>query len=305
VQKAETYRPEEQTLFLASDNESPFRKLSTSLTTMFQRIERDNRTLRQNVRELEGVNAELKEKNDLVARSEKLATAGRLSAGLAHEIGNPLSIIQGYVELLSRDDLTAGEKSQFSERAQQELDRIKRLIKQLLDFARPIRLKAQTVSVNELILDVINFVSLKKNSAECPIRTQLLAEDDAIVADKDALRQVLINCLFNAVDATASKKDAEREIVILTSQEHRSAMSSFTVISIQDNGTGIAEEQLQYLFDPFFTTKEVGRGTGLGLFVCHTIMERLNGTITLSNRIPTGVEVRIALPLLRAAESKQ
>ncbi len=76
-------------------------------TLLFERIEKDNRTLRQNVRELEEVNAELKEKNDLVVRSEKLATAGRLSAGLAHEIGNPLSIIQGYVELLGRDDLSS------------------------------------------------------------------------------------------------------------------------------------------------------------------------------------------------------
>jgi hypothetical protein len=272
---------------------------------MFERIERDNRTLRKNVRELELVNAELKAKNDLVVRSEKLATAGRLSAGLAHEIGNPLSIIQGYVELLSRDDVASGEKSQFSERAQQELDRIKRLIKQLLDFAGPMHLKADTVFVNTLICDVVSFVSLNKTSVECSIKTQFLAADDVIVADKDALRQVLINCLFNAVDATDALEDAEREIVIVTSSEQSNTSAPITVISIQDNGTGIAEEQLQYLFDPFFTTKEVGRGTGLGLFVCHTIMERLNGTITLSNRIPTGVEVRIALPLLRAADSKQ
>jgi hypothetical protein len=305
VQKAETYRPDEQTLFLASNSDSPFRKLSTSLNTMFERIERDNRTLRKNVRELEVVNAELKAKNDLVVRSEKLATAGRLSAGLAHEIGNPLSIIQGYVELLSRDDLTSGEKSQFSGRAQQELDRIKRLIRQLLDFAGPMRLKAETVSVNTLICDVVSFVSLNKTSAECSIKTRFLAADDVIVADKDALRQVLINCLFNAVDATDALVDAEREIVIVTSPEQSSTSAPLTVISIQDNGTGIAEEQLQYLFDPFFTTKEVGRGTGLGLFVCHTIMERLNGTITLHNRIPTGVEVRIALPLINAELPKQ
>lgn len=299
VQKAETYRPDEQTLFLSENSENPFRKLSTSLSSMFERIERDNRTLRQNVRELEKVNAELKEKNDLVVRSEKLATAGRLSAGLAHEIGNPLSIIQGYVELLNRDDLTAIERHQFSDKAQHELDRIKRLIRQLLDFAGPMRLKPETVSINSLILDVISFVSLNKKSAECSISTQLLAEEDAIVADKDALRQVLINCLFNAVDATAMLEGLERKIVISTSHEKSSTMESSTVINMQDNGSGIDEKQLQYLFDPFFTTKEVGRGTGLGLFVCHTIMERLNGTISLANRIPSGVDVRIVLPLLK------
>ncbi len=104
VQKAESYRPDVQTLFLTSDNESPFRKLSSRLSTLFDRIERDNLTLRQNLRELEAVNAELKERNELVARSEKLATAGRLSAGLAHEIGNPLAVrIRFEQERLQRD----------------------------------------------------------------------------------------------------------------------------------------------------------------------------------------------------------
>jgi two-component system, NtrC family, sensor kinase len=304
VQKAETYRPDVQTLFLVSDNESPFRKLSARLSTLFERIDRDNRSLRENVRELEAVNAELKEKNDLVVRSEKLATAGRLSAGLAHEIGNPLSIIQGYVELLKRDDLSSDEKKQFSDKALQELTRINRLVKQLLDFSGPRRTEAEKVSVNTLIREVISFISLEKTSVESAVRTKLLAEDDVIVADKDGLRQVLINCLFNAVDATALMEERERAIVIATSHEQNSKMESLLVISIQDNGTGIAEEQLASIFDPFFTTKEVGRGTGLGLFVCHTIIERLHGTITLGNRTPTGVEVKIVLPLQRAGQVK-
>ena len=92
-------------------------------------------------------------------------------------------------------------------------------------------------------------------------------------------------------------KDGEREIVITTTQEQNSEEITLLVINVQDNGTGIAEDQLQYLFDPFFTTKEVGRGTGLGLFVCHILMESLAGTITLRNRVAAGVEVRITLPL--------
>jgi two-component system, NtrC family, sensor kinase len=305
IQKAETYRPDEQELFLVSDNESPFRKLSASLNTLFARIERDNRTLRQNLCVLEEVNAALKENKDLVVRSEKLATAGRLSAGLAHEIGNPLSIIQGYVELLGRDDLSGDEKRQFSEKAEQELDRIKRLIRQLLDFSAPNRLETEAVLVNSLINDVVSFATLEKNFAQASIRTEFHTTDDAVVSDKDAFKQVLLNCLFNAADATASLKDRQRSIVIATSQEQNSKLQSQLVIRMRDNGTGIAEEQRQYLFDPFFTTKEVGRGTGLGLFVCHTIMERLQGTITLDNVAPTGVEVRITLPLHRLAQVEQ
>ncbi len=305
VQKAETYRPDEQELFLVSDNDSPFRKLSASLNSLFARVEKDNQTLRQNLRQLEAVNAELQEKNDLVIRSEKLATAGRLSAGLAHEIGNPLSIIQGYVELLARDDLSDDEKQQFSQKAQQELDRIKRLIRQLLDFSAPNRLETETVSVNALIGDVVSFATLEKNFAQAAIKTELLAAEDAVVADKDALKQVLLNCLFNAADATASLQDRQRSIVIATSQEQNSKMQTQLVIRVLDNGTGITQEHQHYLFDPFFTTKEIGRGTGLGLFVCHTIMERLQGTITLGNVVPAGVEVRITLPLQRLAQLKQ
>lgn len=305
VQKAETYRPDEQELFLVSDNDSPLRKLSTSLNTLFARVERDNRTLRHNLSALEEANAELQEKKDLVVRSEKLATAGRLSAGLAHEIGNPLSIIQGYVELLGRDDLSGDEKQQFSQKAQQELDRIKRLIRQLLDFSTPNRLETETVSVNALIGDVVSFTALEKNFAQASIRAELLAADDAVVADRDALKQVLLNCLFNAADATASLQDRQRSIVIATSQEQNTKMQAQLVIRVRDNGTGITEEQQPYLFDPFFTTKEVGRGTGLGLFVCHTIMERLRGSITLANALPAGVEVKITLPLQRLAQVKK
>jgi signal transduction histidine kinase len=305
VQKAETYRPDEQELFLVSDNDSPLRKLSASLNTLFARVEKDNRTLRHNLSALKEANSELQEKNALVVRSEKLATAGRLSAGLAHEIGNPLSIIQGYVELLARDDLRGDEKRQFSEKAQQELDRIKRLIRQLLDFSAPNCLEPETVSVNALIGDVVSFATLEKNFAKASIRAELLAEDDAVVADKDALKQVLLNCLFNAADATASLQDRQRSIVIATALEQNSKTLEQLIIRVRDNGTGITDEQQPYLFDPFFTTKEVGKGTGLGLFVCHTIMERLQGTITLGNVVPTGVEVKITLPLQRLAQMKQ
>lgn len=300
IGKAECYHLDEQNFSFVSDDESPLRKLSARLNTLFARIESDNKVLRRNIIELERVNAELKIKNDMVIRSEKLALVGRLSAGLAHEIGNPLSIIQGYVELLGREDLTGNEKSQFTERAQQELDRIKRLIRQLLEFAGPIKGVAESVFINEVIKDVIRFISMEKSCAECSISMRLLKEDVAIIADKDALKQVLMNCLLNAVDATAALEEQRREVVISTfHEEHMDEEKSLLIISIKDNGTGITDEQLEHVFDPFYTTKEVGKGTGLGLFVCHTIIERIGGTIALHNRSPHGVEVRIALPLKR------
>lgn len=303
VQMAENYYPDEQSLFPFSDDESAFRKLSISLNALLDRIKRDNLSLRNTVSELENANRELKEKKDMVVRSEKLASTGRLSAGLAHEIGNPLSIIQGYVELLGREDLTGDEKRQFSGKAQQELDRIKKLIRQLLDFSRPIRTGEEKIAVNSLIGEVIAFVSLEKAFADCRLSTELSAKVDELVVDKDALRQVLINVLFNAVDATAERGDG-KEIGVATLNEESSELGAVLVISIKDNGVGIAGENLKHIFDPFFTTKEVGRGTGLGLFVCHTILERMGGSIAIYNRDPEGIEVRIELPL-RSTMSSQ
>lgn len=303
VLMAENYHPDEQSLLPFSDDESAFRKLTMSLNELLDRIERDNRKLRNTVSRLEHSNRELKDKNDLVIRSEKLASAGRLSAGLAHEIGNPLSIIQGYVELLGRDDLSHAEKTLFSRKAQQELDRIKKLIKQLLDFSRPVSAATNEVAVNELIGEVINFLSFENSAHSCPIRGELRAEEDGIIADNDALRQVLINVIFNAIDATAGIAEKDREIVVATENEDLGTLGPVIIISVKDNGVGIDTEHLHEVFDPFFTTKEVGRGTGLGLYVCHTILDHFGGHITISNRIPAGVEVKIQIPLQKRTSS--
>ena len=303
MQMAENYQPDEQSLLPFSEDKSVFRKLSLSLNELLDRIKRDNRMLRKTVLLLEQSNRELKENKDLVVRSEKLASVGRLSAGLAHEIGNPLSIIQGYVELLGREDLSQAEKSLFSAKAQQELERIRKLIKQLLEFSRPKPAVEDEVAVNATIDEVISFLALENASHSGLIRNELRAEDDRVVAEKDALRQVLINVIFNAIDATAGLTEMSQEIVVSTNNENSSTLGPVVVISVKDNGIGIEKEHLQEVFDPFFTTKQVGRGTGLGLYVCHTILDHLGGHISIDNRVPAGVEVKIELPLRRKASS--
>lgn len=295
VKRTENYHPDNQSIMPFHDEESAFRRLSISLNALLDRVERDNQRLRNTVEQLAAANRALKEKNELVIRSEKLASTGRLSAGLAHEIGNPLTIIQGYVELLGRQDLSVDEKRKFSANAQKELDRIKALIRQLLDYSRPMHGAKGIVSVNALISEVVSFVSVEKSFAECRIRTDLRAEHDALLIEKDALRQVLVNILFNAVDATAGKS-GEREICI-TSFNDLKKDDSYLAIRVEDNGIGIAKEHLENVFDPFYTTKEPGKGTGLGLFVCHTFVDRMSGQIEIDNRIPEGIEVKILLPI--------
>lgn len=302
VEMAENYSPDVQPMFPMGKDDGAFRKLSLSLNGMFHRIEEDNKKLRAMVDALERANKDLKEKNDLVIRSEKLASVGRLSAGLAHEIGNPLSIIQGYVDLLKGAELDSNEKIDFSEKATQELDRIKRLISQLLDYSRSKSAPYEIVHVNALIDEVVKLVSLEKSIANCNISSELRTETDTVLADANALRQVLLNCLLNAADATEHNQARAREIHISSRPVERGkGLESYLSVIIEDNGEGIAEPNLNYVFDPFFTTKSVGKGTGLGLFVCHSIIDSMGGTISISNKESgRGAKVCIFLPVAAA-----
>ncbi len=284
--------------FFQVDNNNEFANLSNSLNNLFSRIREDNDKLRKTVALLESANMELQRNKNEMVRSEKLAAIGRLSAGLAHEIGNPLSIILGYVDLLRRADLSTEEREIFSNNSQLELDRIKTLIRQLLDFSRSDNLQEHRISVNDLIKQVIGFVGIEKSFDRCNIVQQLDAERDMVITHADSLRQVLLNCLLNAVDSLAGG-EGSGEIVVCTRNSEEGATGCSLAISIRDNGTGIADEHLENVFDPFFTTKEPGQGTGLGLFVCHTIIERLGGSITIGNNPggEKGSEVVITLPL--------
>lgn len=296
VQLTENYRPEDEALFYPGVAGGLLRRLSTGMNGMIQRIREDNLRLRASIERLEVANRELEEKKDLLVRSEKLASVGRLSAGLAHEIGNPLAIIQGYVDLLSREDCNAEERANFSSKAQQELDRIQALSRRLLDFARP-RPTTTLVAVNDLVIEVLGFIAVEKSFAGCRLDKQLDARRDLLLADPDALRQVLINCLFNAADAMAGCPEGEREIRLATANLQGTQHGEMLLLTIADRGPGVAAAQLEEIFEPFSSTKETGKGTGLGLFVCQTIVEGLGGTIRAENRTGGGLVIRIELPL--------
>ena len=293
---AENYRPDEEAFFHPAGEGGLFRRLSSGMHGMVQRIQEDNRRLRASVDRLEDANRELQEKKNLLVRSEKLASVGRLSAGLAHEIGNPLAIIQGYVDLLGRGDCSAEERADYSAKAQQELDRIQALSRRLLDFARP-RPTTTMVAVNDLAAEVLAFMAVENSFAGCRLVKQLGAGRDLLLADPDALRQVLINCLFNAADAMAGYPESDREIVVRTANVQGDNRRETLLLTVADRGPGVAAEHLEEIFEPFYSTKESGKGTGLGLFVCQTIVDGLGGSIGAENQPEGGLVIRIELPL--------
>lgn len=277
---------------------SEFGRLSMALNRMTRRIDADRQRLRETVESLEAANSRLRKAQQEMIRAEKLASVGRLSAGLAHEIGNPIGIIQGYLELLRRDNLSPEDRTEFSERAVRELERINRLIRQLLDFARTPPPDRQKIRINPLLHDMVEMFSKRRNMENINFQISTDARNDMVMADEEGMRQVFLNCLLNAVDAIAEKTgDAQGKISVTTANRQNEESPAELVIAIRDNGPGIDPSDLNNIFDPFFTTKEPGKGTGLGLSVSHAIIQASGGTISARSEKGQGAEITIALPV--------
>jgi signal transduction histidine kinase len=272
-------------------------ELSRSLHGMLKRLEENKRDLRNHIASLEKTNRDLQQAQSDLIRSEKLASVGRLAAGIAHEIGNPIGITLGYLELLRKGDVTEEEKSDFLGRIEVEITRISRIIRQLLDFSRPSSGRRETTYVHEVLERTVNILRPQPMMQHVEVRCALGAARDGVMADPERLQQVFLNMILNAADALEAKGggepgDAERILRIRTENAGESIEIEFI-----DNGPGIGEEELGRIFDPFYTTKEPGKGTGLGLSVSYSIVEDIGGTIRAESAVGKGTTLRITLPL--------
>lgn len=298
VKMSESYQNSDTVLFGGGEKRSEFGQLSMSLNGMLCRIESDREKLRKTVASLEAANSQLLKTQKEMVRTEKLASVGMLSAGLAHEIGNPIGIVQGYVELLQQSDLGENDKQQFGQRALSELDRINKLIRQLLDYAGSSSQEMSLVNLDLLLKGVCQVVALKKYNPPVSL-SRVVPVDIYIMCDGESLRQVFLNCLLNAFYALESKVgEFERHVLITAEKVVEAETEQANVyISVEDNGTGIKEKDLDVIFDPFFTTKDPGKGTGLGLFVSHSIIDAHGGKIWIESSLGLGSTVHITLPV--------
>jgi len=301
VDISERYNSISELSFISGGPNSEFAKLSLGLNRMVTRIRDDNKALNANVESLATANKELKRNEKEMVRTEKLASVGRLAAGLAHEIGNPLGIIQGYVDMLGAREVTEQEKAEFSGRASRELQRIDKLIHQLLDISRKGSGEYSIVDINRSIAEVVDFFSLHKKNSRVVFELDLNAVNDRTAVVEDQLRQVFLNCLMNAVDSISENGDEIQGEIEISSQNIFIEEEEYIQIRIVDNGSGVNSGDLDNIFDPFFTTKETGKGTGLGLYVSYSIMENLGGRIRLNNLEPVGAEVVLLLPCCKKA----
>jgi signal transduction histidine kinase len=294
---SETYTEDEGLNFMAIKEGNEFRRLSMSLNHMIERIKADKDKLKTTVLSLKAANRQLQDTQQEMVRTEKLASVGRLAAGLAHEIGNPVGIIQGYLDLIRQTDVPDMEKVDYLNRAEKELGRIDGLIRKLLDFSRPGQQSPENISVHHLLTESVDMLNIQSKKERVDIGLQLNAEKDTVFADPDQLSQVFLNCLLNAVDAVTTASTEQRQIMIISELTDSNKLKRYVRIRIRDNGEGISTANLPKVFDPFFTTKEPGKGTGLGLFVSHTIIENIGGRMRIGKTGETGTEVVIELPL--------
>jgi signal transduction histidine kinase len=280
-----------------------FPVLSKSLNSMTRRITEDKTKLQDAVKSLEKTNTELNKAQEEIIRAEKLASVGRLSSGIAHEIGNPIGIIMGYLELLKQEDIPMQEKLDYILRTEKEINRMDTVIRQLLDLSRPLAIDSSIVSVHEVIDDIANVLNVQPLMSNIELTLSLDAESDQVLADSNQLRQVFLNLVINAADAIAAGHEGKqgnleiRSDVSEATLDPEKKLTKSIHVRFVDNGPGISKKVVDNIFDPFFTTKAPGKGTGLGLYVCFMIVDSMGGKIQAHSVEGQGTTMTITLPL--------
>ena len=231
---------------------------------------------------------EFKRLLEQTVQSEKLAEVGRLSAGIAHEINNPLAVLSYAAQLLLREDLSADQK-ELAERIDSEVDRLKALTGGLLTFSSSRETRKRAVNLNEVLADVLRLVRYEFSRRSITLHEEL-GTVPLLLADPNKLKQVFINLTINA--AQAMKRSGTLTVRTET------AAGGEVVATVSDTGPGIPPAVRKQLFTPFFSTKREGEGTGLGLYICRTIVVEHGGRIDVESQEGVGSTFRVVLPPL-------
>lgn len=267
-------------------------RLSVAFNAMQAELAKERSALRARLEELERTTSELAAAQRSLVTSEKLASVGRLAAGVAHEIGNPLSAILGLVELVETGDLSAEQQREFLRRTRREIERIHRIIRDLLDFARDEpHAEAQSCDLTTVVEDAVRLVGPQKDLRQITLERRFAEDAPPARGPAARLTQVVLNLLLNAADAIEGEGTITLEV--------QPSEPGFVELRVTDTGPGIPPSMREHLFEPFATSKPAGQGTGLGLAVSHTIVERLGGTIEGESLRGGGARFTVRLPIAR------
>lgn len=264
----------EEINILSSEFERMRQKLLESYSNLEDKIEQRTEALR--------------EAQFQISHQEKMASLGLLAAGVAHEIGNPLTGISSMAQIIKRR-AKDNEIEEYVSTILSNIERISRIVRELVDFTRPSSYEATMVNANKVIESAVGIVRYDKRAKNINLERNLDPDLPPLFLVEDQLLQVFINILINAMDACPNDN---AKLKIRTFTEKGNVHMHFT-----DNGIGIKQEHLAKIFEPFFTTKKVGQGTGLGLSVSYGIIRNLNGKISVKSQPGKGSTFKIEIPL--------
>jgi two-component system NtrC family sensor kinase len=321
-----------RTIEVTSKNE--IGQLISSFNRMVERLRENQENLEKYLGSLESSNKKLKQAQEEVIRSEKLASIGRFAAGVAHEVGNPLGAILGYASILEKDGIEREESKDYLKRIEKEIERINRIVRELLDFARPSKFEVREMEIDQVVNNAISLLSYQKNFKNIETQLELQPNLPMVKGDENQISQVLINIILNAIDAMPNGgvlKIQTEDLVVESFFLNRlqlpypprrrgdpvesnysslrkpdpltaiytkfSKGDRLVKIRISDTGVGIKEEDLKKIFDPFFTTKAPDKGTGLGLSISLRIVESLGGEMKVESEEGKGTTFEIYFPV--------
>ncbi len=271
-------------------------KLVTGFNVMAEKLKKAYAELEGRVeasnKELEIAYQMLKQKQEQLIRSEKMAALGQLSAGIAHEIRNPLTSIKIFIQSLEKEiDLDENQEEDFRI-IMKEIDRINENITRFLNFARPEEPLFQTINMSALVKNTVNLLAAKLRTSGIHLDISLPDEQPPVEGDPKQLAQVFLNLLLNAVEAMPQGGVLTISSAVKLSPD---SQKEFLQLTIKDTGHGIPEKDRPYLFDPFFTTKT--GGTGLGLSIVYSIVQKHHGRIEVESELGEGSSFILSLPI--------
>jgi signal transduction histidine kinase len=262
-------------------------ELGDAFNTMVVALREKREEVEANVASLNRANREIMEARNEAIRSEKMASVGLLAAGMAHEIGTPLAAIMGYSGILAEELAGDPEKSDYLRRITEESKRIDRIVRGLLDYARPKGARREEIEVLPLLEKVVELLAAQGALKLLEVTIEAEPALPRLHADPYQLEQLLINLIMNAKDAMPKGGRLQLKGV---------RTGAGVAIEVADTGAGMPPEHLPLVFDPFFTTKEPGKGTGLGLAIAARIAESCGGTLTVQSELGEGSRFRLTLP---------
>jgi signal transduction histidine kinase len=288
------------------------REVAGAFNEMTEALERRTRALEKAVADAREANAQLRHARAGLDRAERLAAVGRLAAGVAHEVGNPMGALLAFLELLGRDPGLSPRSREHLDKARRESERVRRILRELLDFSRPPRPARAPIRLADVAREVSGLVRAQRRYAEIAIEVVEEQSDLVALADASVVAQILLNLVLNAGDALQGSPEPRIRVTVrpaaLRVREGEPAASAerrrrpdAVECEVADNGPGVPDEDRERIFDPFYTTKPPGEGTGLGLSNALRFAEELGGA--LEHAVPAdgrGACFRLRLPAVDA-----